>query len=193
MKLFRTPDFRREFLAQQPGRRMLDLGCGAHKTPGATGVDHFDFPGVDVVHNLDQFPYPFADGSFDAVVLNHVVEHLGDIPATLAEVRRILAPGGVVWIATPHFTDASSWTDPTHKFHLGIGSFAPVCNPPTPWFTMERAYVTLKGGWWKDIGYEQRINRDHGPHDISPLARKWEDKQCFRRRGGEMFFVLKKT
>ena len=39
---------------------------------------------------------PFADRMFDAVVLADVIEHVDDVTATLAEVRRVLRPGGRV-------------------------------------------------------------------------------------------------
>lgn len=47
------------------GRMMVDLGCGNAKTVGAIGVDNVALPGVDVVHDLLDFPYPFDTGSAD--------------------------------------------------------------------------------------------------------------------------------
>ena len=44
----------------------------------------------------------FADAQFHAVTMNHVIEHLHDVPGTLAECFRILKPGGTLWIATPN-------------------------------------------------------------------------------------------
>jgi hypothetical protein len=43
-------------------------------THDETYVDRRDLPGVDVVHNLDVYPWPFADGAFDEVVAVHLVE-----------------------------------------------------------------------------------------------------------------------
>lgn len=44
---------------------------------------------------------PFPDGSFDAVCLFDVLEHLEDDRAALAEVRRVLKPGGLLFISVP--------------------------------------------------------------------------------------------
>ena len=43
-----------------------------------------------------------------------------------------------------------------------------------------------------DLGYERWINRAHRPNRISDAARRWEDRHCFVRRGGEMCFVLER-
>ncbi|TCO42649.1 class I SAM-dependent methyltransferase [Dokdonella fugitiva] len=47
---------------------------------------------------------PFSDGQFDVVLSNHVIEHVGDERAQrthLAELRRVLRPGGVGYLAVP--------------------------------------------------------------------------------------------
>lgn len=44
----------------------------------------------------------FPEGAFDAVTMSHVIEHLHDPHKTLRLCRRILRPGGVLWIATPN-------------------------------------------------------------------------------------------
>lgn len=60
--------------------------------------------GVDVHFcNIDESPLPFADGSFDAVVLSEVIEHLSSSPLpALAEIARVLRPGGLFVLSTPN-------------------------------------------------------------------------------------------
>src|SRR3546814_5510744 len=48
---------------------------------------------------------PFADDSFDVVLSNHGIEHVGEQPvqlAHLAELRRVLTPGGIGYLAVPN-------------------------------------------------------------------------------------------
>lgn len=191
MPLFRTPDLQAEFIARLAGRRTVELGCGARKIPGSFGVDIAQASAVDLVHDLDATPWPLADASFGAASLNHVIEHLEHIPRTIAQCARILEPGGLLWIATPHFSDVSSWSDPTHRHHLGLRSLEMFYLGANPAFRLDLAYVRLNGRW-RNIGYERWINRAHGPNRISDAARRWEDRHCFVRRGGEMCFVLER-
>lgn len=193
MRLFKTPDHRKEFAAKYSGSKVLDLGCGQKKTFGAIGVDFKSFTGVDIVHNLNAYPYPFPDNSFDAVILNHVIEHLNNVGDTIREVHRVLKTGGELWLVTPHFTDCHSWIDPTHRFHLSIGSFSVFCKPESDLFEEKLVYITLKGRW-KTFGYEYFINT-YGKTNavVSRYAKRWEERHCFNRRGGEMFFILRKV
>lgn len=96
---------------------ILDLGCGTTKETGAFGLDNVQLPGVDVVHDLLAFPYPFADGSVNKVYLKHVLEHfeLTNIQCILREVYRILKPGGEVHVRLPHAFSVAAWADPTHR------------------------------------------------------------------------------
>ena len=187
MKLFSTPSFFHDFISKYNGKRIVDLGCGARKFPGALGIDIMDCDNVDIIHDLDIFPYPLESESCDAVIINHVVEHLSSLPPVIKEVHRILVCGGCCWIATPHFTDADSWADPTHKYHFSIRSM----DGFRGLFDIKLAYVTLKGRW-KEFGYEKWINADGVFGKTGRRIGRWEAKHCFSRRGGEMYFVLEK-
>jgi ubiquinone/menaquinone biosynthesis C-methylase UbiE len=101
------------------GRAVLDLGCSTGfisdelNRAGAkvTGVD-IDEPGLararerfgDRIEfvNADGTSLPWADGSVDAVICNHVYEHVVDPEGVLAEVRRVLRPDGVVYLGMPN-------------------------------------------------------------------------------------------
>ncbi len=100
----------------------LNIGSGKLKLPGFLSVDNNPNSGaVDVVHNLDQLPWPFEDGSVGEIVMDHVLEHLEDTIGTLLEIYRICADGAPVRIMTPHFS--CNWTHPGHKRAMGVGLF----------------------------------------------------------------------
>lgn len=62
--------------SKRPGIK-LDLGCGACKQgKDWIGMDIRQEPGVDIVHNLEQFPYPLPDNSCSMVLASHVLEHM---------------------------------------------------------------------------------------------------------------------
>jgi SAM-dependent methyltransferase len=58
-------------------------------------------PGVGVVTGDCQTRLPFEDASFDRALAIHVLEHLPDLPAALAEIHRLLKPGGRFVIVIP--------------------------------------------------------------------------------------------
>jgi len=101
----------------------LDIGCGRSKTPGCIGIDRIALPEVDIVHDLDQFPWPLADHQFSNIHANHFLEHAGHILETLAEIHRISIPGARLFVRVPHYASDNFHTDLTHKVAFGYRSF----------------------------------------------------------------------
>ena len=101
----------------------LDLGCGKGKIPGSIGTDICQLSGVDIIHDLTQFPYPFATASADQIHMNHVLEHMDNPVQVLTEVWRISKNGAKVYIRVPHYTGPYAWRDPTHKRCFSSHSF----------------------------------------------------------------------
>lgn len=110
------------------GERWLDVGCGPFKIPGALGIDMFPVAGVDVIHDLEKRPWPFADNSFDHVVCRHSLSHLSDFVGTMKEVHRVTKPGSIVEILAPHYASDNFNTDPTHRTALGYRSVNYLCD-----------------------------------------------------------------
>jgi SAM-dependent methyltransferase len=102
---------------------VLNLGSGKVPKPGAVNVDISPSVGADIVHDLSKFPWPLPSAQFDEVWMTDVIEHLPDTIATMEELHRVCRDGAVIHIATPHFSSSNSFTDPTHKQHLGMFSF----------------------------------------------------------------------
>ena len=98
---------------------LLDLGCGNKKREGYTGVDICQQPGVDIVHDLRK-KWPWKDNSVEDVVSSHFLEHL-EWPERVFffnELYRVMKPGSVAHIATPHWSHSCYYGDPGHKAPL---------------------------------------------------------------------------
>jgi len=104
--------------------KTLDLGCGQHtKLPGSVGLDLRPAPHVDVVHDLNAYPYPFEENTFDHVEMSHVIEHVTRPLHLMNEVHRIAKSGSTVRIITPHYSSQLSYGDLEHFHHLGWITF----------------------------------------------------------------------
>lgn len=99
-------------------RRVLDAGSGEGygalmlASAGATNVVGVDIDGDAVRHarerygleflEADLLQLPFSSSSFDLVVCFETIEHVADASQALAELRRVLADGGLLIISTPN-------------------------------------------------------------------------------------------
>src|SRR5579859_688471 len=73
-----------------------------------------DLSGVDAVFDFGVDPWPFADGSAEAIKANHCLEHSRGIQHVMVEAYRVLEPGGQFRIAVPHPRSEFYIGDPTH-------------------------------------------------------------------------------
>ena len=136
-------EFVREAATQLPaGSRILDAGAG--EAPYRELFAHTDYVTCDwansphpgarkatIVAPLDRLP--LDDGSFDAVLSTQVLEHVSRPEAVLAEVHRVLAPGGRLWLTVPFVGELH---EEPHDFYrytpyalrslLGLAGFADI-------------------------------------------------------------------
>jgi len=172
------PDNR--FVLREP-LECLDLGCGLHKKPNCLGVDRTYLPGVDYVHDLEETPWPFKDGQFEALYATHLLEHIANLIPFMNEAHRILKPGGKFEIYVPLAIDVDggihpgAFQDPTHvrffvkeSFSYFTGRAETVPYGILPWVlehyeertrggNMEAVAVLkkpkLSADFWRFIGY----------------------------------------
>lgn len=109
--------------------KILDLGCGPKtKKPGAIGLDKRPAPHVDVVHDLNVYPYPFPDNEFDWIEMSHIIEHIDRPLHLMNEVHRIAKNGATIRIITPHYSSQLSYGDLEHFHHFGYITFLTLQN-----------------------------------------------------------------
>lgn len=103
----------------------LNIGCGcyADPSPDVTNLDSHDYPGVQVVWDLDSHPWPFDPETFTEVRGVQVFEHLEDPIGFVRDAHRVLEPGGLLFLVVPHWQSENSYTDPTHRRHCTERTF----------------------------------------------------------------------
>ena len=166
---------------------LVDLCCGPKKREGAVGVDIAPYPGVDVVCDLNQTPWPLEDNMATSILCEHGIEHVQDVVAFMKECHRVLKSGGELEIVTPHFSSANSYGDPTHLRHLSAFWFRPFTaegylSSPHCQFELEETKVTFGKSLSAKVGYW--IERWRG-------LEKWEKNSAFRYPGMDIQTRLK--
>ena len=113
-------------LAERAGVR-LDIGCGRAKQDGFVGMDVREVEGVDIVHDLETFPWPIDPDTCLVVLASHILEHIkpwkfmdpAGRPCVMGEIWRVLKPDGQLLISCPYGVSAGFVQDPTHCFGPG--------------------------------------------------------------------------
>lgn len=99
--------------------KILDLGSGEGGTSKVLSENNFvvsvDYSFLRLVRqkqnfqmlnfstiNANAFNLPFSHSSFDMIILQDVIEHLSDPDLLVSEIRRVLKPGGTVYLSTPN-------------------------------------------------------------------------------------------
>jgi SAM-dependent methyltransferase len=176
--------------------RVLDIGCGINKIPGALGMDINPRSAADIIHDLDDLPYPFDDDQFDEVVGRHVIEHVREPMAVMSELHRITRPGGLIKLVAPHWTNPDFATDLTHRNHINSYSFRNLIEGREVFsfytevrFRQRKTIVTLPN-LWKIFGLEFLINLDNSHPRMRFLRKFWEQYMNAIVRGKEIIFEL---
>jgi SAM-dependent methyltransferase len=133
----------RDVKAVVPDGRFLDVGCNNGDIVASALTVGFNAEGIDIdpaaiaVGEAAGLPVRVAqleevEGQFDAILLNHVLEHMLDPRGTLASIARVLAPTGRCFVYVPNHRGLvarmmgenwSGWLPDEHVWHFSVASF----------------------------------------------------------------------
>lgn len=164
---------------------ILDIGCGDAGVPiafaelGARAAGIEPAPGsvergriraaehgadVDLREGIAE-TLPFQDARFDLVLLDNVLEHVGDMHRTLEEVRRVLKPDGLLYLVTPKpFALYSLWSDP----HYELAGLTLMPRRLQVWY-----FERVRGG-------------GRGAYRVGRIPTRWRVRRLLRRHGFEV-------
>lgn len=150
--------------------KILDLGCGNRKRPGAIGLDINPDTDADVVHDLDRHPYPFEASTFDEIYADNVIEHLDNVIKVMEELHRIGKSGGMLKIMVPYFRAKWAFIDPTHKHFFTTESFTyfEPDHPHSKLYNYSRARFSVE-----KVVFNETIRRGVITAAVKAIANAW--------------------
>ncbi len=139
-------------IADQSGGLIIDVGCGSK--PYQAILQHDKYVGVDIYNSAhphenedidliyDGAALPFANNAAQTIVCFEVLEHVADVDAFLAELRRVLEPGGRLILTTPFmWPEHEQPYDFRRLTSFGLRQVLETAIGPTV------TYTKLVGGW----------------------------------------------
>jgi len=114
--------------------KKLNLGCEKEYRKEWVNLDFDERVKADVYWDLNKFPYPFKDDSFEEILASSVLEHLDNIYSVMMELHRIGKDKGLIYVYSPHTScPFLSWTEFEHKNAFSYMSFG-------EWFVNKELY-----------------------------------------------------
>lgn len=183
---FMLPDLRRVLT---PSNRLLEMGCGQGHIlrylvdkqllpeENISAIDQSRTAVEFVQERLpkahvsvgDIYQLEFASNSFDVALLMETIEHLEQPEAALTEIRRVIAPDGLLYLSFPNFM---------HLPWLGVRILSDVLNKPN-WIVrqpVDKIYTVfgvislVKAAGFR---FERAIGSNYGPPVLYPLEKEW--------------------
>lgn len=132
--------------------KRLNVGCGRDIKKGYVNLDKSRIKGVDVVHDLDKYPWPFPGNYFDEVYGQDVIEHVEDLVKAMKEINRISKNNAIVRLIVPYWHSSAAFY-PNHNYFFNVDSFKLFTEPDRTYdnhygFKLEKIrLIPSKIGW----------------------------------------------
>lgn len=123
MKMFDVEKALIKYADVNAGLVKINLGAGNDIKTGWLNHDQVTSDDVDFVFDLNDMPYPLDSDNFDVAYASHVLEHIGDILSCVQEIHRLVKPGGLLIIRTPHYASNCCYGDLSHRHATGYQTF----------------------------------------------------------------------
>jgi len=197
-------------LKQEGNERILDLGCANGWNMSRFAQYGRSSVGLDVVPErvrlaLNHGPVmvgsgleiPLADESFDVVYVQHVLHHVGDVAQALNEARRVLKPGGTLFLVeTIEDNPIIRWGRRFYPSWLGDEINAPFTFQSLQTAVSEGQFQILTAGRYSVLFWMWEILPDQFPffERFTPLAVAVEKQlaRLFRNQSAHCFLVARK-
>lgn len=164
---------------------ILNLGCGTSQDDDAWNVDAIPAVDPDEVVDLDEYPWPWPDETYQSIRASHVLEHLADMPGALEECARLLCPGGYLVAKLPMGVNAIA--DPDHTW--GVDG-----RPGKPWTWQTPEFYCGKRHWDRNVGLEVETKHVDMHCHLNGVAGAWKrarwERQLRTHGPGEWCFSL---
>ena len=154
---------------------LLDVGCRDRKELNWVGIDSVARPGVDIVHDLEKFPYPVESGSCITIKASNIAEHINPklFFRWMDELWRMLKPDGQLVLSAPYAGSIGFWHDPTHICHITEVTFQ-FLDPDFPLYQQYRPkpWNIEHAAWKPHENIEAIFRKRMAPSTSQELARK---------------------
>ena len=200
----------REVLARPDVRRILEIGCGngwnmsrfAQHGRVAFGLDAVpERVALAAAHGpallADGLRLPVGDGCLDMVYVQHVLHHIGDVARALAEARRVLRPGGVLFlIETVEDNPIIRWGRRLYPKWLGDEINAPFTFAGLATMLSDAGFRVSRAGQYSVLFWLWEVLPDQFPamEKLTPAAVAVERclQRVVRRYSAHCYFVAAK-
>ena len=127
----------------------LNLGCGNKVKEGYVNIDSYWHDNINIMANLENYPWHYEDNSVDEIYASHIIEHFQDEKKFLTECMRILKYNGTLHIIAPHSSSPSNIGCMGHYRTYSYNYFKNLLSTPSYIYTtIKFKTIYQKVNWW---------------------------------------------